>query len=190
MERTGMSGKNDLTVNGYYFGSPEDAETARQEEKKIAYLEEHMDYGNSADMLAVYKKALDNRIFQTPVGWEYLKELQKKLKGQGYPEDQIPPITMHTVFANRVGDDIRIPTPRLKPKEKKPLKRRLVFSVFFNILLLAVAAAMVAITLTSSNPNILNYEKVLQNRYAAWEQELSTREAAVREREREHPAEK
>lgn len=180
-----MNEKNDLVVNGCCFGSLEDAEAARQEEKKAGYLEEHMDYDNPENMLLVYKKALENRVFQTPVGWEYLRELQRKLNEFEELGEQIPPVTLYTVFANRVGDDIRVPAPRIQPKAKNKMKRRYLWSVCFNVVLLAAVAAMFAIAITSSNPNILNYEKVLNNRYAAWEQELSEREADVRLRERE-----
>ena len=41
------------------------------------------------------------------------------------------------------------------------------------------------ITLNSDQPNILNYERNLQNKYASWEQELTQREQTVREKERE-----
>ena len=51
------------------------------------------------------------------------------------------------------------------------------------IVLLVVVVGMFAITLTSSNPTILDYETKLQNRYAAWEQDLTEREAAVAQRE-------
>ena len=44
---------------------------------------------------------------------------------------------------------------------------------------------MFVITLTGNNPTILNYEQKLQNKYAGWEQELTERENAVREKERE-----
>ena len=37
----------------------------------------------------------------------------------------------------------------------------------------------------SENPNILNYEQNLINKYAQWEQELSERESIIREKERE-----
>ena len=43
-----------------------------------------------------------------------------------------------------------------------------------------------AITLKSDNPNILNYEKALVNKYASWEQDLSERENKVREAERQY----
>lgn len=62
-------------------------------------------------------------------------------------------------------------------------------SVIINGLLVIAVAAMFYIATTSTNPNILNYEKSLVNKYAYWEQELSERENAVRERERALEAE-
>lgn len=44
---------------------------------------------------------------------------------------------------------------------------------------------MFVISTTSSNPNILNYERAIQNRYVEWEQQLSDREQVVREKEKE-----
>ena len=45
--------ENNNIVKGYCFGSAEDAEIARQEEDKIDYLEEHMDYGKTENILMV-----------------------------------------------------------------------------------------------------------------------------------------
>ena len=54
-----------------------------------------------------------------------------------------------------------------------------------NLFLAALVIAMFAITLKSDNPNILNYKNVIVNQYASWEQELSEREQAVREKEQQ-----
>ena len=54
-----------------------------------------------------------------------------------------------------------------------------------NIALIAAVIAMFVITLKSDQPNILNYETALINRYSEWEEELSVRENALREKERE-----
>jgi hypothetical protein len=48
----------------------------------------------------------------------------------------------------------------------------------------AAIIIMFVITATSSNPNILNYESKLQDRYASWEEDLKTREAELNARER------
>lgn len=61
----------------------------------------------------------------------------------------------------------------------------LCLSVIMNIVMLVAIIAMFVITLNSDQPNILNYERNLQNKYASWEQELTRREQTVREKERE-----
>ena len=45
--------------------------------------------------------------------------------------------------------------------------------------------AMFVITLRGSTPNVINYKIALTNQYAAWEQELTQREKAVKEKEQE-----
>ena len=152
---------NGNIVAGYCFKTAQDAETARQEEKKIEYLESHMDYGKTENMLLVYRKAIESRIFSTPIGWEY------------------------TVFAHRVGDEIRIPPSRIpQKKEKQDTRKGMIISVIINVMLTAAVIAMFYIAMTSDNPNILNYENNLQNKYAQWEQELTERENVLREKER------
>ena len=58
-------------------------------------------------------------------------------------------------------------------------------SLIANIVLVIAVAAMFGIAMKSDNPNILNYETQLVNRYASWEQELTEREKVIREKEKE-----
>lgn len=178
-----MSENNNI-VKGYCFGTAEDAETARQEEKKIEYLEQHMDLGKTENMLLVYKKAVESRIFVTPVGWEYLKRLQRELNSRADLMEEVPPVALYTVFAHRVGDNIRIPEPRIQEKTKSNTKKSLIISVIMNIVLAIAVGGMFYIAYTSDNPNVLNYKRNLVNKYAQWEQELSEREKVIREKER------
>lgn len=92
---------------------------------------------------------------------------------------------LYTVFAHRVGDDIRVPAPRLPERKKKDFKGRFFLSVLINLILAASVGVMFFIALTSDQPNILNYERTLVNKYAAWEQELTEQENMLRERERQ-----
>ena len=48
--------------------------------------------------------------------------------------------------------------------------------------LAAAIVVMFLIAFKSDTPNILNYETALQNKYAAWDAELTEREAELRER--------
>ena len=65
------------------------------------------------------------------------------------------------------------------------MRSKLRKSVLLNIVLVLLVIAMFAITMTGKTENILNYEKAVTDRYASWEQDLTEREAAVREKERE-----
>jgi len=71
-------GKNEeeFIVGGYRFATIADAETARMEEKKVDNLERNLDYRQPQNMLLVYNKALDNRVFLTPIGFAYLQKMQ------------------------------------------------------------------------------------------------------------------
>ena len=53
-----------------------------------------------------------------------------------------------------------------------------------NQIIITALVVMVAIAMSSSTPTVLNYENKLQNKYAAWEQQLEEREAAVLQKER------
>ena len=60
-------------VEGYLFMNEGDAELARQEKKKIEYLKQHINYSSTESVLRIYKKAIAERIFKTPVGHDFLK---------------------------------------------------------------------------------------------------------------------
>ena len=64
-----MAGREDWIINGFQFGSEKDVNQAKSEKLKIQKLEEKMDYENPQMVLMVYKKAIENRIFKTPIGY-------------------------------------------------------------------------------------------------------------------------
>ena len=66
------------------------------------------------------------------------------------------------------------------------MQKKFQASLILNAILAVCVVLMFALTATSSHPNIINYETELVNRYATWEQELSEREAAIREWEANH----
>lgn len=166
-------------VDGFCFHTEQDAELADLERKKIAYLESKMDYSNPDSILRVYEKAIQDKIFKTPVGFIYLKHLQEYLLKQGQiAREDVEPIPLQQSFAKKTKEEKQTTT-----KEQKTAA--LSFSLILNFLLGAAIVAMFAIALNASQPNILNYEKVITDRYATWEQQLTEREQVIREKERE-----
>ena len=180
-----MAEQNIFCVGGYRFGSEEDAKLAEVELKKSVYFEEKLNGRSTQNILAVYDKIIDEKVFSTPVGWEYLRNLQEKLRMAGVPDENILPVPMYVVFAHKeepehsVLNKIR-PTKKVS-KDRKNLRISLILNVFLAVLVLA----MFVITMTGDNPNILNYKNAITNQYASWEQELTEREQALREKEAE-----
>ena len=74
-----MADKSEWVVDGFQFGTQQDAELAQNEKVRIERLEEKLDYENNEMVHAVYKKAVNNRVFRTPVGYDFLKRLQRIL---------------------------------------------------------------------------------------------------------------
>lgn len=88
-------------VSGFAFYSERDAGLAEQERQKIAYLDKRIDHTDIQSVLAIYKKALEDRVFRTPVGLEYLRELQGELRAREEElGEEVPPIPLWTNFAD------------------------------------------------------------------------------------------
>lgn len=183
-----MSENNDLVVGGYQFNSRADADKARDEQKKIAYIEAHMNMDNPESVLTIYEKMLSNRIFATPVGLDYLKEIRDYLiSREEIDNEAVKPLELNRMYSlgQESVTEEELPKRRVVPaKKKNPFEERFFFSLVLNILLVIAVAAMFVIATTSDNPNIINYENSLVNKYASWEQDLREREDRIREEEK------
>lgn len=178
---------NEWISEGFSFQNSIDAQQAAQESRKIEYLEAHMDYSDPENILAVYQKAITDRVFRTPVGIVYLKKLQDYLMNQEeIDKEKILPIPLYIAYENVLRDKPSPARQRIKQSaSKKKKSMALPISVMLNIGLIVTVLAMFAMTLLSDQPNIVNYRNALVNQYASWEQELTEREQRVREKERE-----
>jgi len=182
-----MADKADWVVEGFQFGTEQDAKLAKSEKSKVQRLENRIDYNNLEIILAVYNKAVDNRVFKTPVGYEYLKKLQSILKEASDLGETVADIPVQGVYSLRESTSPAVERVKASRKKPKPTRKMIGLrtSVFINVVLLLLVALMFLISMTGSNPTVLNYKHAIQNEYSQWEEELSQRESAVREKERE-----
>lgn len=183
-----MAEKEKWSVNGFRFNTQQDVKLAEAEVAKINKLEEKLDYQNPRLMKLVYDKTIDSRVFKTQVGFSFLKKLQDELL-KTYTADEIQDIPVNQIYQLRdqtspAQTRIQHTVKKTKTAEQKQ-KEKLRMSLFINAVLAVLIAGMFYMTTTSKNPNILNYEKALQNKYADWEQELSQREQELREKEKQ-----
>lgn len=181
-----MADKTELIVGGYFFGSFEDATKARKEIKNAQYLNERVNVMNVKQILALYDKMLDEKVFETPVGWEYLKYLRNRIIDGGIDETNVRPIPLRSVFVAKEDNEYsHIAKLRVKPSVSKAQKTKTKYkrSLICNVLLAVLVIVIFFIALKSPSPNILNYKQVITDNYATWEQELTEREKAVRAKE-------
>ena len=172
------------SVNGFMFGSSEDVELAKQELNSAKYIDNKISDKNAATILAIYRAALEKKIFRTPVGYSYMHELQKKLIKMGVSAEEIDPIPLFQVFNSKKVDDRPARVITVK-KKREPYERNNAILIMINIFLVVLIIAMFFISYYGENANAINYSRAIENEYSSWKQELDERESNIREKERE-----
>lgn len=184
-----MADKTDWIVDGFQFGTEKDAELARNEQQRIERLEEKLDYENQDMVSAVYQKAINNRVFRTPVGYVFLKKLQRILQQSTLSGDTPANIPVYGVYSMRESANPTVERVIASRKPAKQKNKQEFFSrrtsIVANIILVFLLVAVVVVSTIGSAPTVFNYENILQNRYVQWEQQLSEREQVIREKEKE-----
>lgn len=170
-------------VNGYCFENEDEYRKALKEKEGIKYLNSKIVFDDIDKVTRLYEDLIDKDVFTTQIGIEYMRKLRTLIVRKGGSND-IPYAVIKTVPDNVPAGE---PDRQKKHKEPKvPFKDKFRTSLIINIVLVIVVAIMFAIALSSSNPNIINYERVLQDKYAGWAQELSSREEALRMQENQN----
>lgn len=181
---------SDYVVDGYYFRTKETALEAQNELNAIKYVSMKTDLKDPKQVYLLYNKLLEKELFKTIVGIGYLKKLQDFLYvSDEIPNDKIQPISVDYELQELLKGRREITRNKsvinkLK-KEKKKYNDMFIKAIIVNVVLVAVIAFMIIITLTSKNPNIMDYENKLQNKYSTWQEELESQEESIKEREEE-----
>lgn len=181
-------------VEGFAFTSESEAEQAKKEREGIRYIKEKTNMNNPDMVLQIYNKMIREKMFVTSVGYAYLSDLQEYLRTNPYinDEDILPIEVVHPSVQESLKEEKQKHQMQLqevkKNAAKKPvtdmeLQNRYKLSLLVNLILAISVVCMFVISATSGHPTILNYEEKLVNRYSVWEQELTEREAALREAE-------
>lgn len=176
---------SNLIVGGYHFISQEDAAKAQTDISKIKMLRTRVKADKPAEIKMLYEKAIENKIFRTPIGWGYLMDLKRKLIAGGYKEEDIIPIPVDISFTRHSAIENINVKQRIKPEKKEEkINYFKIISLALNVVLAILVVLMFVIASTSENDNIINYKSNITNRYASWEQDLKEREKTVRQAEK------
>lgn len=184
------AGKNEYVVGGYTFHSKEEAQAAKDELNAIKYVSAKTNSRDPKQVYILYNKLIDRKLFETPLGLAYLKELQQFLYVSEYvPNDKIRPIpissdTQNAIERRRERNEHRSELRELSIQVAR-YKNNYIRLLILNIVLFIAIGIMFLLLRTSSNPNVLNYEINVQNRYAQWQEQLESQEASLKAREAE-----
>lgn len=189
-----MSEQNTMVINGFLFTNEEEAAQARKEVEGIKYIKDKTDMDNPEMVLQIYNKMIQQKLFETAVGFAYLKDLQEYLISIPFVlnEDVLPIPVRHPILESSIRKKLRTPVkqrvkkqPAVRREKNIDYKKRFDITIFLALILAVSVVGMFFVSASSDNPNILNYENSLINKYEEWEHELNEREAAVQKQEQE-----
>lgn len=189
-------------AGGFVFRTKKEAELAQREIEETKYLRQKLDMENPNAVFSIYQNLIEQDLFETPVGYCFLKELRDYLL-------MIPAISNEEVLAipirypqteeeekkqkkeqkkeeqrkERQREKEKAKNKKEQKKEGQNYKGRCQFFMVTSLILLISVVSMMLLAATSDNVNILNYENKLIDKYSSWEQELEEREQAVKEQE-------
>ena len=189
-------------AGGFVFRTKKEAELAQREIEGTKYLRQKLDMENPNAVFSIYQNLIEQDLFETPVGYCFLKELRDYLL-------MIPAISNEEVLAipirypqteeeekkqkkeqkkeeqrkERQREKEKAKNKKEQKKEGQNYKGRCQFFMVTSLILLISVVSMMLLAATSDSVNILNYENKLIDKYSSWEQELEEREQAVKEQE-------
>lgn len=189
-----MSNKNSVVIDGFTFENEAEAAQAAKEAEGVKYIKAKTDMDNPEMVLQIYNKIIQQQLFETAVGFAYLKDLQDYLISVPcVAKDAVLPIPVrHKALEISIRKKLKTPVKTVREKPKKVAEKRDTgyrtkyrVTLFLAVIMAVSMAGMFLITASSNNLNILNYENEIINKYAGWEKELEERETAVKMREEE-----
>lgn len=190
-------------VGNYEFETQAQADVAQKELEGVRYIRSQTNMDDPAVVLQLYNSLILKEVFVTPVGFDFLRQLQEYLNTIPYIKNEdILPIPVYRPELVEEDDPKREKQVRdraqkrrqKKAKELRAQKKRknrdyhgaYLVSTFFAVVFALVIAGMFAITyLSDDNVNILNYENAIIDKYEDWQKALDKREKQLDERESE-----
>ena len=197
-------------IGGYIFDDENKAKKAAKELKAVEYILGQIRDSDEKAVLAVYKKLLNQRMFSTEIGMSFLAQLrQNLLDSEVFTPEDIPPVYSleeppkdvtpeeKTEDTNSYSDE-KVSKAKKEKADKKvvakvtndssEIKRLKAINKVLLILCIALllcVLGMFYVSTTINSPTILDYEEKLIDKYSSWEQDLTEREEAIREKEQE-----
>ena len=175
-----------FTFQGHTFEDEKQLIAAKKEAEAIEYLRSKTDFGNMNNLRKLYDRILDRDMMETVVGIAFLKEIRETLVGSGmFKEDQIRPVPLlPEVKKLKKRREIQKRSREMTLLERSERQNTVLKVICFFLTVLVIGMFVISLTGTRS-PWALRYEEQLINKYAAWAEEIQTKEEYLRRYVRE-----
>lgn len=185
------------TVDGYLFEDEDVLKEAKTELEGVEYLKKRTNYSNPKNVLNIYNTVIEKKLFKTPIGYEFLRELQEYLyNNETIDNEKIEAIPVYVKKSK--GRKIKFQLPKIKRSIDKtsPYRSKYINMIILNIIFIIFLILFVIISNNSKNLNIINYRARINAEYtekednlAKWDQELTERERQLENLEKGGQAE-
>jgi hypothetical protein len=173
--------QNTFVVAGFEFESERDARDAEREQQNIMTLKSKIDFNNTEDLVKLYQRLVERKLFRTPVGYQFLSEFREYLVGEGgQPEESI-----YAVYVEQKKTISRAQQEQLKYLQDANQKLEHQKKYYLISIAALIALVLLMFVITALNPNVgyINTENKILNQYSEWEERLTEREKELNERE-------
>lgn len=173
--------------DGYGYATAKEMDLAKKEVESIAYIKSRTDFSDRDKLIKLYEGLVEKQSFVTPTGINFLREIQKELNA--FSNKAVSPVFVTVPTERKKGAFGRSASFQQMSEEQKQAKKDMLQGKLrnlriINIFLILIIIGMFASVLLGNNSPFADAEVKIQNKYSAWEQELSERENAIQEKEK------
>lgn len=185
-------------VLGYEFDDKEAADLAKSEMEMISRIKSQGNMNNHKIALTVYNKLVDDNLFKTQVGLEYMRSLQKELlAAKDIDKNEIKAIRINLVTLldekdsskennNGIRDYRQNINKNKAEQDAKKYKEQFTKSLIVNLVFAAIIIAMILIVKYSDRFDVQAHRNKIENEYISWESKLQEQESSIQQWENEH----
>ena len=178
----------DFIVMGYEFENEKAYLAAKQEMEEILQLKIDYDVTTYNGYLDFYNSLLDNKLNKTPIGIEYVRNMQRELLKNTKDKSIIRNIMItDSLNENEIKEKV---ISRRKHEKFKNLEKNLtkykdlyVKMIIVNVILVATIIVMFIMSEKSEKYDLDYYRESIENEYLDWENNLKERESSIAENE-------
>ncbi len=170
-------------IKGFQFDDEEAYQSAKKEQEYINRISASLNTSNANQVLEVYNKIIEDNIFCTPVGMEYLRTLQKRLSSvEGLDKSEIKPIPAISSTKEEKKEQPDLSLRKEKSELRQARKRAekyhdlYVKMLIVNGFLILMIIVMFIISENSKKFDEDYFRESIENEYIDWQKSLEERE--------------